>query len=74
MKNCLEFASIKLTNLIVTFGVFAVIDALQKMNVITDVITLDRDYNWTDGLENMKWGAFMTKDGFRLKAPSDLVT
>ena len=73
MKNCLEFASIKLTNFIVTFGVFAVIDALQKMNVITDVITLDRDYNRTDVLENMKWGAFMTKDGFRLKAPSDLI-
>ena len=73
MKNCLEFASIKLTNFIVTFGVFAVIDALEKMNVITDVITLDRDYNRTDVLENMKWGAFMTKDGFRLKAPSDLI-
>ena len=73
MKNCLEFASIKLTNFIVTFGVFAVIDALQKMDVITDVITLDRDYNRTDVLENMKWGAFMTKDGFRLKAPSDLI-
>ena len=73
MKNCLEFASIKLTNFIVTFGVFAVIDALQKMNVITNVITLDRDYNRTDVLENMKWGAFMTKDGFRLKAPSDLI-
>ena len=73
MKNCLEFASIKLANFIVTFGVFAVIDALQKMNVITDVITLDRDYNRTDVLENMKWGAFMTKDGFRLKAPSDLI-
>ena len=73
MKNCLEFASIKLTNFIVTFGVFAVIDALQKMNVITDVITLDRDYNRTDVLENMKWGAFMTKDGFRLKAPSDFI-
>ena len=73
MKNCLEFCVTKLTQFIMTFGVFEIIDVLNKFQVITDVVTLDRSYLKTDDLEKMKFGAFVSEYGLHLKAQSDLV-
>ena len=77
MKNCLEFTIIKLTNFIVTFGVFDVIDALRKFGVLIDVVTLNKEFHETDVLEEMKFGAILTEVGYsiayNLKAQSDLI-
>ena len=77
MKNCLDFSHIKLTNFIVTFGVFNVIDVLVKFGIITDVITLDKNFHRTEELQEMRFGAVLTQVGYStaysLKAQSDLI-
>ena len=77
MKNCLEYTIIKLTNFIVTFGVFDVIDVLRKFDVLIDVVTLNKEFHETDVLEEMKFGAILTEVGYsiayNLKAQSDLI-
>ena len=44
MKNCLEYLGTKLTNFIVTFGVFSILDVLRQFQVVINVITLDKSY------------------------------
>ena len=74
MKNCFEFCVIKLTQFIMTFGIFEVIDVLQKFSIISNVITLDQHYLRTDDVTKMMFGASITECGyFNLKARSDLV-
>ena len=77
MKNCLEFANIKLTQFIVTFGVFNEIYVLTKFGLVTDVITLDSNYHRTEEVEEMRFGAILTEVGYStaysLKAYSDLI-
>ena len=74
MKNCLEFTVFKLTEFIVYFGVFEILDALNQFQVITDIITLDRHYLRTTDLEEMRFGATKSQYGYlNLKAQSDIV-
>ena len=74
MKNCFQFNTIKLTNFIVTFGVFAVLDVLDQFGIFTDVVTLGKDYLRNRELEKMRFGAILTEEGYlKLKAQSDLI-
>ena len=74
MKNCLEFVVTELTSFIITFGVFAVLDVFCQFQVITDVVTLDRNYLKTNDLSKMAYGATRSPQGYlNLKAQSDLV-
>ena len=77
MKNCLEYVGTKLTNFIVTFGVFNVIDVLVKFGIITDVIMLDKNFHRTEELQEMRFGAVLTQVGYstayNLKAQSDII-
>ena len=75
MKNCLEFAAIRLTGLIVTLGVFTVIDVLKKFEVLTNIIMLDKHYLKTVDLNKVKYGATKHEEhGYlTLKAQSDLI-
>ena len=76
MKNCLEFVNTKLTGLLVTLGVFQVIDVLKRFDVVglTSVITLDKHYLKTEDVTKIKYGAVKSEHGYlNLKAQSDLV-
>ena len=74
MKNCLDFAVTSLTELIVTLGVFQMIDVLNMFDVFTDVITLDCHYRKTEDLSKVRYGATRSAQGhLNLKAQSDLV-
>ena len=57
MKNCLEFVMVKLTQFIVYFGVFEVLDALNQFQVITNIIMLDEHYLKITDLAKVKFGA-----------------
>ena len=56
MKNCLEFAINRLTSLLVTLGVFQVLDVLKKFDVVTSVITLDKHYLKTEDVTKNHYG------------------
>ena len=74
MKNCFEFVVTELRSLIITFGVFAVLDVFDHFKVISDVMTLDHHYSKTNDLSKMMYGATRSPKGYlNLKAPSDLV-
>ena len=74
MKNCLEYVDTKLTNFIVTFGVFSILDVLRQFEVVTNVIMLDQSYLKTEDLTKIRYGATRSIHGYlNLKAQSDLV-
>ena len=73
MKNCLEFTVIKLTQFIMTFGVFKILDVLNEFQVVTDVVTLDQYYLKTTDLTKMKFAAIHNEYGYNLKKTSDIV-
>ena len=74
MKNCLEFCVIKLTQFIMTLGIFEVSDILNQFAILTDVITLEKSYHRTINLSKMMYGAKQSEHGYlNLKARSDLV-
>ena len=57
-----------------TMRVFAVIDALNTFGIITDIVTLGNDYRRTKALEDIRFGAVLSQEGYlTLKAQSELI-
>ena len=73
MKNCLEFSVVSLNKYLMMMGLLEVIDMLHQFAVITDVITLDRNYLKTTDLSKMKYCAFQNEYGYNLVADSGVV-
>ena len=63
MRNCLAYATCSLPKFLIHLGLWSVIEVFETFEVITNVLTLDKDLRTTTEAKNMVYGAIRNKSG-----------
>ena len=63
MRNCLAYAVNSLPKFLINLGIWSLIEIFEKFEVITNVLTLDKDLTQTTKAKDMVYGATRNKSG-----------
>ena len=63
MRNCLAYAVCSLPKFLINLGIWSLIEIFEKFEVITNVLTLDKDLTQTTEAKDMVYGATRNESG-----------